>query len=220
MPEDITAKLANLVKDGRDLVDELASQDDDSWIDFGDVRIYETWLGTTGQLLLSIGGPQSEHFVKFREIIDSQRNPVGVKTYVVRRVFDLVLAVFEEWSCGSLQKFEDIVAAPILDDLLDQADRYRSSDRKIESLALTCAVVEHTLRRIASKNRIRSAGKSLQALADELVSSTAFDEQARSRLKESLTVCCHASSTDWDAIEPDDLVGLIAESRKLVEEFA
>jgi len=71
MTEDATEKLAELVRSGRELLDELTGQDDEAWIDFGDVDLYETWLGSAGQLLLTICGPQSEVFGSFRDIVNS-----------------------------------------------------------------------------------------------------------------------------------------------------
>ena len=53
------------------------------------MKIYETWLGSVGQLLLAVEGPESEYFGRFREIVNAQKNPVGVKAYLVRRVLDL-----------------------------------------------------------------------------------------------------------------------------------
>jgi hypothetical protein len=219
MSDEITARLADLIKTGRELLDDVASQDDAAWIDFGEVTIYESWLVSAGQLLLTTVGPESEQFGRFREIVNSQRNPSGVKTYVVRQAFDLMLSVYEEWTCGSLRMFEDIVAAQILDDLLDQAGDYRYPERRVESSALACAVLEHVMRRIAARNRIEFRGKTLEALADELAGSSVLDEEASRRLKESLAVRTRASAADRKAIRRDDVEGLIANTRKLVERF-
>ena len=219
MSDAITSRLAELVKDGRELVDDLVDQQDDDWVDDGDVAIYETWLAASGQLLLNVEGPESASFGNFRQIINAQRNPVGVKTFVIRQVFDLVLSVFEEWSCGSLRRFEDIVAAPILDDLLDQAERYRGNDRKTESSAVACAVFEQVLRRIAARNGVPRSGKQLQALADEVCRVDTVDEQAARRLQRSVAVHGNAAAARWDDVADEDIAGLIADTRQLVQDY-
>ncbi len=219
MSDAITSKLADLVKNGRELVDDLVDQQDDAWVDDGDVAIFESWLAASGQLLLNVEGPESASFGTFRKIINSQLNPVGVKTFVVRQVFDLVLSVFEEWSCGSLRRFEDIVAAPILDDLLDRAERYSGDHRKAESSALACAVFEQALRRIAARNGVSPSGKQLSTLVDEVSRVDAVDEQAAARLQRSVTVHGNAVAARWDDVADADIAGLITDTRQLVKDY-
>jgi hypothetical protein len=218
MSDAITSRLAELVKDGRELVDDLVDQQDDTWVDDGDVAIYESWLAASGQLLLNIEGPESASFGKFRQIINSQHNPVGVKTFVVRQVFDLMLGVFEEWSCGVLRRYEDIVAAPILDDLLDLAERYRADDRRAEASALACAVFEQALRRIAARNGISRSDKKLPALADEVARVDAIDDRAAGRLQRSVAVHENVREARWNDVADEDIAGLIADTRQLVQD--
>jgi hypothetical protein len=216
MTEDAPEKLAELIRNGRELVDELSGQDAGGWVDFGEVDPYERWLGSTGQLLLTLGGPQSEIFGRFRDIVNEQRNPVGVQVGVVRKVFDLVLAVFEEVSCGSLRRFEDIVAAPILDDLLDEAERHREGERKLETMALVSAVLEHTLKRLCAQHHIDRSGKSLQALAEELAESPAFGEQSAQWLRSAVAICSRSSTEQRLALASRELTAAIDDTRRLV----
>jgi len=220
MTEDAPEKLAELIRSGRELVDEIARQEDDDWIDFGEVDAYETWLGSTGQLLLTLGGPQSEIFGRFRDILNEQRNPVGVQVVIFRKVFDLVVAVFEEISCGSLRRFEDIVASPILDDLLDEAERHRENERKLETMALVSAVLEHTLKRLCAQHHIDRSGKSLQSMAEDLANAPAFGEESASWLRSAVAVCSRSTTEQRLALGSGELTGVIDHTRRLVSALA
>jgi hypothetical protein len=214
MADEIAGELGELIKKGRELLDELASEDEDGWIDYGAVEPYEDWLYGVGHLLLTAEGPESGHFADFRRILNTQRNPVGVKTSVFRDTFDLVLSVFEEWSCGTLKKFEDIVAATILDSLLDQADGYRKSNRTVESSVLAGAVLEHAVGRISAKNGLRMEVESLSKAAAALADSAVLGQDGDRRLAVLLEL-----RKSGQALEGEDLDGLIDNTRKLVEEF-
>jgi hypothetical protein len=219
MSDEITSELAGLIKKGRELVDDLSSLDDDGWIDLGDVDHYQEWLAAAGHLLLATEGPESKHFLGYRKIVNSQRNPVGVQTSVFRGVFDLMLTVFEDWSCGALRKFEDIVAATILDSLLDQADGYRTADRTLESSVLARAVFEHAVVRIGAKHGLKAESEGLGNLARTLVDSPILSDEGTARLEELLTIRKRVSTADPHGMAGAELEGLIDSTRKLVEEF-
>lgn len=151
MPDEMGSRLAALVKQGRGLVDDLEGQPDDAWVDDAELTLYESWLSAVGATLLDLGGGGLEPFRDFRRILVAQRNPVGLKTHVVRRTFDLVFRMLEQHNQGALRRIEDIVVATVYDDFLDEAERLRAAGRLGEGRALACTVLGHALRRIGAR---------------------------------------------------------------------
>jgi len=219
MAEDVSSRLTGLIKKGEELIDDLEGQGDDAWIDDAAVATFQTWVVAAGDLLLVLGGPQSDHFSDFRKIVFSQRNPVGLKTYVVRRTFELLLGVLEEWSKGELKKYEDIVAATVFDDFLDDAETHHDAGHKAESAALAAAVFGHALRAIAGNHGVVTARRSVSEVVAALTEQGVFDAargaevQGYARLQSDV-VSARASEIDAAAIGD-----LIDGTRKLLQEF-
>ena len=138
---------------------------------------------------------------------------------MVRRVFDLVLSVLESWSTGSLRRYEDMVAAPILDDLLDQAADLRSEERNMEAAAVARAVFEQALRRIAANCNLQVTGRSLEEVAGELIAIDQADDTLGTRLRESLATRDRIATADWSEVGADRLDDLIVDTRDLVSQF-
>jgi len=103
-------RLATLVREGQELIEELAPQDDDDWVDDSEVVVYQKWLASVGNAFLLTGGADSAYVDQFREIVNSQKNPAGLMVYVVRKVFGLLLSALEESTHGTLKMVEAIVA--------------------------------------------------------------------------------------------------------------
>ena len=151
MREVISARLTALVKDGEELLAEISDQNDDDWVDDADVTDHEMWLASAGTLLHAIGGSRSPYFGRFREIVAAQTNPSGVKVFVIRRVYGLLLSTHEEWSQGTLQKVEDMFTAAAFDDLLDEAVLFLENERNVEACVLSVTVLEHAVKRVGSR---------------------------------------------------------------------
>ncbi len=215
MADEITARLAALVKRGRELVDGLESDADDGWIDDADVALYESWLASVGNLILAIGGAESAPFVEYRRIVTSQLNPAGLKTYVVRQTFDIVLGVYEQWSQGAVRRLEDIIAATTFDGFVDAAAAHRDAGHDAEAAAIAGSVLDHALRRIASCNGVAVSG-SLVDLTASLTAAGVFETAQGERFGEFAGRQDRAARSGWADVETD---GLVEATRGLIEGY-
>jgi hypothetical protein len=219
MPEEISGRLAAVVKRGRELVDRLRGEEDEAWIDDSDLAPYEAWLIEVGELLLSLSDPELESFREFRRILASQRNPAGLKTYVVRRVFDLTFRVLEQHSQGPLRRIEDIVVATTYDDFLDDAARLLSAGREPEAAALACTVLSHALRRIVARRRAELRPDTLADLVTALEKIDGLEPEHARAFRAHAKTCELVLGAAASPERAGDPAELIARTRKLIGDY-
>lgn len=219
MRELISSRLAALVKQGEELIDALATQGDDDWVDDSEVTSYETWLASVGNLFHVIGGSDSHYFVRFRDIVTTQKNPAGVKVFVARRVFGVLLSALEEWSQGTLQKVEEIFAAAAFDDLLDDAVRFLEQDRRVESCTLSITVLEHAVKRIGLKHHLRPAEPGFDGMVDALTKSDQTGEAERELLAACVGLRRRLELEGWAEADPSDVEAVTRCTRRLIEQY-
>jgi hypothetical protein len=219
MRGEIGTRLAALVREGTELVDDLAGQDDDHWVDDAEVVVHQKWLASVGNALLLTGGADSSYVSQFREVVNSQKNPAGLMVYVVRKVFGLLLSVLEEWSHGTLKMVESIVTPAVFDDMLDEAAGLEGAGRMLESTVLASSVLRLTLKKVAIRHKQRVIDKTPAELLAALTKASVFNQRQHERLTAGLVVGDAGSSKGWDTIETAELEELIETTRKLVSGF-
>ena len=216
---EIGNRLAALVRDGQELVDDLVQQDEDNWIDDSEVVVYQKWLASVGHVFLLTGGANSSYVLQFREIVNSQRNPAGLMVYVVRRVFGLLLSGLEEWSHGTLQLVEGIVTPAVFDDMLDEAAEEHEAGRVLEAAVVATMVFRLAVKKVALKHELLPRGKTTLDLLDAMTKAGVFNRRQHERLKAGLAVGDGGSRAGWDSVPPEDVAALIETTRKLVAGF-
>jgi uncharacterized protein YutE (UPF0331/DUF86 family) len=118
-----------------------------------------------------------------------------------------------------LAKIEYIIAAATFDEFLDHAKEYHGANKKMEASVLASAVLEDTVKKIAAKNSIVSAGTTLDPLIDEFVKNGVFTPVKAKRVKAFIAVRNKAFHAEWDQFDIKDVGKLIEGTKELVEDF-
>jgi hypothetical protein len=184
MKEDITNRFEMLINQGQDLIGSLGpelvsisgdgnkSYDHDSyeyWVPQRSVPEFRSWLTSSSNLIHCVV-PSENHLAKECDSIMADKElKQGVPSNALVLMLGLLKGIKNEWDDGFLGRIEYIIAGATFDDFLDSADGYHKGNRKIESSILASAVLEDTVKKIAQKNGLTTAGKTLDPLIDELV---------------------------------------------------
>lgn len=123
-----------------------------------------------------------------------------------------------EAKAGLLTKLEDQVVATAFDDFLDHASQYHRAGKAKEAAVLASAVLEDTIKRIATKSGVGTSGQSLEPLIDELCKSSVFTPVKAKQLKFFAAIRNHALHAEWDKLDIKDVGAQIAGVRELLDE--
>jgi len=183
------------------------------------IPAYQSWLSSAANLIDYVS-PMDSYFGKeCRQVLSHDGLKTGIPSTVVKKMLGLLKAAKEEWEHGLLGRVEYIVAAATFDDFLDHAASYHKGNRKIESAVLASAVLEDTMKRVASKNGIDPSGKTLEPLIDELVKTGVLTLVKAKRIRGWAGVRNHALHAEWDEFDIRDVGELIKGTRELIEDF-
>jgi len=217
----IRTRFSKLVKDGDQLIKEIP-RDQFGIVEFiidENTQKYQKWISSVANLLNVIYLHDSYYVEECERLITDKTLKSALTSYIVQRMFGLLEAAHEDWKSGFANKLEFTIAAATFDDFLDHAEQYHKSNKKKESAVLGSAVLEDTIKKIASKSNISAAGQSLEELINALVKKGVFTPVKSKRVKVWASVRNHTFHAEWDKFDIRDVGELIKGLRELIEDF-
>jgi uncharacterized protein YutE (UPF0331/DUF86 family) len=222
MKEEIEQRFAELLESGKQLIKNIPWGSDGSlnyWVRDDNIPSYQEWLSSCANLLRMVA-PHDSHFSEeCQRLLTHQDMRSGIPATVAQKMFGLVSSAREEWKHGLLRKIEYVVAAETFDEFLDHASLYHKGGKKIEASVLASAVFEDTVKKIAAKNKVASAGQSLEPLIEELVKANILTPVKAKRLKGHAGVRNYALHAEWDKFDIRDVGELINGVREIIENY-
>ena len=221
MEDKIEKRFDALLAQGSDLIGKLpeTSRGSAYWIPKEAISVYQAWLGSVANLIRSVVTPDSYFAEECDRIMTHEQMAHGVPILQVQKMYGILNSTKEEWTHGFLRKIEYLVAAATFDDFLDHAATYHKGNKKIESSVLASAVLEDTVKKIATKQRPQTSGTSLEPLIDELTKAGVFTPVKAKRIKGFAGVRNHAFHAKWEEFDVRDVGELIKGTRKLIKEY-
>jgi len=218
---DIKTRLDALVDRGTQLRARIPRDEHgpEYWTRTEEMPEFQAWLSSVANLIVAIAPTSSPLTRQVAAVLKHEDLKNGVPSTVIFQMQGLLTSAREEFEHGLLGRIEYIVAAATFDDFLDHAASYHKGDRKIEASVLASAVLEDTVKKIASKNQLTVTGRSLEPLIDELVKAGVFTPVKAKRVKGFAAVRNHALHAEWDNFDIRDVGELIAGTRELLEGF-
>jgi hypothetical protein len=188
------------------------------WLQGEQVAPYSAWLVSCAHLL-QIAAPPGSHFVgESTKLLAEINNPAGIMTSTVSKMRGVLQSASSEWTAGLMRSIEYIVAAATFDDFLDHAAEYHKGGKKVEAAVLGSAVFEDAIKRICSKHKIPSAGKTVDPLIDDLTAAGVFTGVKAKRAKAYAGVRNHALHAEWDKFDLKDVGQMVEGVRELIED--
>ena len=221
MDIDIKARLDALIQRGNQLNGRIPRDQHGPkyWTRIEDLATFQAWLSSAANVILAVAPPSSPLTQQVTSLLAHADFKIGVSSHVVLQMHGILVSAREELEHGMLARIEYIVAAATFDDFLDHATDYHKGNRKIEASVLASAVLEDTVKKIATKNGVTTAGMSLEPLIDDLVKAGILTPVKAKRVKGFAAVRNHALHAEWDRFDIRDVGELIAGTRELLESF-
>ena len=133
-----------------------------------DVVAGQSWMASAANAIQQVSPGGSFFRVEIDRLMSNDQLKGGIPLSVAQKVLGLLQSVQLEAQAGLLTKLEDQVVATAFDDFLDHASQYHKSGKVKEAVVLASAVLEDTVKRIATKSSVDPTGFSLEPLIDEL----------------------------------------------------
>jgi len=221
MKEEIENRFAVLLDQGEHLMQCLPrdAHEIEHFVGRADVPTYQAWLTSVAHLVRLVAWTESYFVEECTRLLTHKSMPNGIGTIVIQKMYGLLLSAREEWNHGLLRQVEYIIAAETFDDFLDHAEHYHKGGKVTEASVLASAVLEDTVKKIAARNNVATAGKTLEPLIDELVTAGVFTPVKAKRVKSHAGVRNHALHAEWNRIDLRDVWELIKGVRSLIEDY-
>jgi hypothetical protein len=188
-----------------------------SWYLGEDVPELQAWISSTANFFRLIATPDTYFHQECKRVVEDEQLSRGVPTISIQKLLGLLQSASEEMAAGLMRKAEYVFVATTFDDFLDHASEYHKTGKKIESSVLASAVFEDSVRKLAQKHTIAEAGRSMEALIDDLAKSGVLTSVKARRVKGFSGVRNKALHAQWDEIDLLDVGDLIKGTRELVE---
>lgn len=190
---------------------------EDYWV--RDITLFQAWLASAANTVRQIAPPESFYRDELERLTTHSDLRNGIPISVVQKTLGLLRSVHSEAQNGLLAKLEYQVFATAFDDFLDHASEFHRAGKLKEAGILASSVLEDTIKRIAKKNGIEPADKSLDPLIDELAKGGLFTPIKAKRIKSFSAVRNAAFHAEWDKLTLKDIGDLIEGTRNLLEEY-
>ena len=215
MQTHVAKRIQELVAQGNAMA---ASRDRErAWME--DVIMAQSWLTSAANAIHQVAPPGSFFRVEVDRLIAGSHQQNGILCKAFEKVLGVLQSLQLEAEAGLLTKLEYQVVATTFDEFIDHAASYHRSGKLQESSVIASAVLEDTIKRIASKNGIASNGMSLDPLIDELAKQNVFSPVKAKRLKAHAAVRNHALHAEWEKFDLKDAAKLIEGVRELLDEY-
>jgi hypothetical protein len=182
--------------------------------DFVDSELFYQWKASSLSFLAMAFGKDSTHYSLYNAQCQSSRHSDAVKGQGV------LLAAKEDLEGGFLGRLEGLVSADIFSDFLDMAEHLLSEGYKDPAAALTGAVLEDGLRRIAGANQVDlKTSENIGSLNQKLADSQIYNRITQKRIQvwnDVRNQADHGKFADYDAEHVREMLagvrGLLAEN--------
>ncbi len=218
----ISDRFDQLVKRGDELVAKMPRDRDGELHNIfrGDgVADFHGWLTAVANLINTVAPAGSFYIEECDRLFGHKWMETGMPSQVVLKMHGLLRSAREDWHGGLLRRIEYIVVAAAFDDFLDHAAYYHKGNKKVEAAVLGSAVLEDTIKRIASRHSVATDGRSLEQLIEALVAADVFTPVKAKRVKGYAGVRNHALHAEWDKFDIRDAGELISGTRELLETY-
>lgn len=177
------------------------------------------WLSSTAHLIQSVSQSGSHYDQQINKILSEPNLRKGVPFHTFNEMFGVLYGFRDDYEKGFIVPIEYIVAAATFDDFLDHAETYQKGNLKNEAAVLAGAVLEDTMKKIATKHGIVATGKTLDPVIDDLAKANVFTPIHAKRLKVLATTRNYALHAEWDKFGIREAGELISGTRELIKEF-
>lgn len=193
-----------------------AQSHDDYWI--RDIVQAQSWMTSAANAVQQVAPSGSFFRTELDRLMSNEQLKGGIPIQLAEKVLGVLQSVQLEAKAGLLIRLQDQVIAATFDDFLDHASQYHKAGKVREAAVLASAVLEDTIKRIASKSGVDASGQSLEPLIDELAKSTVLTAVKAKRLKSFAAIRNHALHAEWDKLDIKDVGAQIAGTRELLDE--
>jgi uncharacterized protein YutE (UPF0331/DUF86 family) len=215
MQEQVLARIDELISQGQSLARRYSQED--YWVK--EITPAQSWMASAANAILQIVPPGSFYRLEVDRLTTHEGLKTGIPTTVLEKVLGVLLSVRAEAQTGLLAKLEYQVFATAFDDFLDHASSFHKSGKAKEAAILVSAVLEDTLKRIATKNGISPEGLTLEPLIDEISKSGVFTTVKAKRMKSYAGVRNSALHAEWDKLDLKDIGNTIEGVRELLDDY-
>jgi len=215
MQEQVLARIDELINQGQSIVRRYSN--DDYWVK--DIAQAQAWMASAANAILQVAPPKSFYQAEMERLATHEQLKNGIPTTVLEKVFGVLQSVRAEAKAGLLAKLEYQVFATAFDDFLDHAASFHKSGKVKEAAILTSSVLEDTIKRIAAKNGIDTAGLSLEPLIDQLTNAQVLTAVKSKRIKSYAGVRNSALHAEWDKLDLKDIGQAIEGVRELLDDY-
>jgi uncharacterized protein YutE (UPF0331/DUF86 family) len=232
--EEITKRFVALIKRGGELLGTLGpaivriSLDGQKKVDMNSytywvpqVRIpdFLAWLTSASSLIRFISLSDAPLVKECDRLMADEDLKKGIPSKIIVYMLGLLKGAKDDWEHGLLGRIEYIVAGATFDNFLDHATEYHKGNKKVEASVLASAVLEDTMKKIATKNGVDTNGKTLDPLIDDLVKANVFTPVKAKSIKAYAGVRNLALHAEWDKFDISDVGKLIAGTKELIENY-
>lgn len=208
-------RIEELLNQGQSVVRPYS--DDDYWT--RDVVQAQAWMASAANTILQVAPLGSFFRAEIDRLTTDPQLSNGIPIRVLQKVQGVLRSVQTEAQNGLLAKLEYQAFATAFDDFLDHASHFHKSGKVKESAILVSTVLEDTLKRVAVKNDIDTAGLSLEPLIDELTRVGVFTPVKAKRMKSYSGVRNSALHAEWDKLDLKDIGDVIEGVRELLDSY-
>lgn len=221
MDDVISDRFATLEEQGQALLGGIQRSSygdgsDEYYVSERRVHEYTQWLNSVASLIKTVALPHSHYPNQLDTLLAHDNMAVGVVTLVVKQVHGLLVAARQDWNDGLLRKIEFIIAAATFDDFLDQAQAYFDQGRKMEAAVLASAVLEDSVKKVATKADLDASGMTLDPLVDQLVKAGVLTPVKAKRWKSFAGIRNKALHAEWEHFDLEDVGALLGGLREIV----
>ncbi|MCW3154840.1 hypothetical protein N8H69_20015 [Achromobacter spanius] len=215
MQDQVLARIDELISQGQHIVRSYGR--DDYWA--SDVVLAQAWMASAANAILQIAPPRSFYHAEIDRLVAHEQLKGGIPNKVLEKVLGVLQSVHAEAQAGLLAKLEYQIFATAFDDFLDHASSFHKSGKVREAAILVSAVLEDTVKRIAEKNGVDSAGVSLEPLVDRLTEAEVLTVIKSKRIKSYAGVRNSALHAEWDKLDLKDVGQAINGVRELLDDY-
>lgn len=221
MEDIIQKRLESLLSLGSELVDKLPRDTSGYkvYVCKTDIPEMEAWISSVSNLIRTVSDHKSHYVEECNKILNYDNREYGIPCIIIQKLHGLLTSASDEWGHGLLRKIEYIISAATFDDFLDHAETYHKGNNKREASVLASAVLEDSIKKVASKHEIEPRGKSLEELIDQLVKDAVLTPVKAKRIKSYAGVRNHALHAEWGEFDIKDVGALIKGTRELLENY-
>lgn len=135
----------------------------------------------------------------------------------VTEIAAVLSALLEDLKRGLLCSVAYAAQAELLDDFLDDAERYMKNGRTNEAGVIAGVVFEDSLRKICRKQQIKDKDEKLDNLISQLQQQDTISAGQAKRARAAAHVRTKATHAQWDEICVEDVKAAIVFTRELVD---